>query len=109
MKEKGLISRILSAKFGGYLTFGSLEAGVVSAPGQPTVKDLLDLYSFRQIGPETKVHGVVGNPIGHSKNHHVYNAAFKSVGFNGIYLPLLVDSVKNFLDTYSSPDFVVYR
>ncbi|XP_062084611.1 bifunctional 3-dehydroquinate dehydratase/shikimate dehydrogenase, chloroplastic-like isoform X2 [Humulus lupulus] len=108
MKEKGLISRILSAKFGGYLTFGSLEAGVVSAPGQPTIKDLLDLYNFRQIGPDTKVHGVIGNPIGHSKSPHLYNAAFKSVGFNGIYIPLLVDSVENFLNTYSSPDFVGY-
>nr|CAN60561.1 hypothetical protein VITISV_034024 [Vitis vinifera] len=108
MAERGLISRILSAKFGSYLTFGSLEAGVVSAPGQPTVKDLLDLYNFRQIGPDTKVHGVIGKPIGHSKSPHLYNSAFKSVGFNGIYLPLLVDSVKNFLTTYSSPDFVGY-
>ena len=109
MKERGLIARILSAKFGGYLTFGSLEAGVISAPGQPTIKDLLDLYNFRQIGPDTKVLGVIGNPIGHSKSPHLYNAAFKSVGFNGVYVPLLVDSVENFLNTYSSPDFVGYR
>ncbi|XP_057960848.1 bifunctional 3-dehydroquinate dehydratase/shikimate dehydrogenase, chloroplastic-like [Malania oleifera] len=108
MGEKGLISRILCAKFGGFLTFGTLEAGVISAPGQPTVKDLLDLYNFRQIGPDTKVHGVIGNPIGHSKSPHLYNPSFKSAGFNGIYLPLLVDSVPNFLNTYSSPDFVGY-
>uniref|UniRef100_A0A5B7A1S8 Putative 3-dehydroquinate dehydratase/shikimate dehydrogenase 3 n=1 Tax=Davidia involucrata TaxID=16924 RepID=A0A5B7A1S8_DAVIN len=108
MGERGLMSRILSAKFGGFLTFGGLEAGVVSAPGQPTVKDLLELYNFRQIGPDTKVHGVIGNPIGHSKSPHLYNAAFKSAGFNGIYLPLLIDSVANFLNTYSSPDFVGY-
>ncbi|GAB2287366.1 hypothetical protein Dimus_021746 [Dionaea muscipula] len=108
MGEKGLISRILSAKFGGFLTFGVIEAGAVSAPGQPTIKDLLELYNFRQIGPDTKVHGVIGNPIGHSKSPHLYNAAFKSVGFNGIYLPLLVDSVAKFLKTYSSPDFVGY-
>ncbi|GMH07775.1 hypothetical protein Nepgr_009615 [Nepenthes gracilis] len=108
MGEKGLMSRILSAKFGGFLTFGVLEAGEVSAPGQPTIKDLLDLYNFRQIGPDTKVHGVIGNPIGHSKSPHLYNTSFKSVGFNGIYLPLLVDSVADFLNTYSSPDFVGY-
>lgn len=109
MGEKGLISRVLCAKFGGFLTFGSLEAGFISAPGQPTLKELLDLYNFRQIGCDTKVYGVIGNPIGHSKSPHLYNAAFKSVGFNGIYLPLLVDSVTSFLDTYSSPDFVGYR
>ncbi|XP_058222429.1 bifunctional 3-dehydroquinate dehydratase/shikimate dehydrogenase, chloroplastic-like [Rhododendron vialii] len=108
MGERGLMSRILCAKFGGFLTFGALEAGVVSAPGQPTIRELLDLYNFRHIGPDTKVHGVIGNPIGHSKSPHLYNAAFESAGFNGIYLPLLVDSVANFLNTYSSPDFVGY-
>lgn len=108
MGDKGFISRILSAKFGGFLTFGALEAGVISAPGQPTVKELLDLYNFRELGPDTKVHGVIGNPIGHSKSPHLYNPAFKSVNFNGIYLPLLVDNVANFLNTYSSHDFVGY-
>ncbi|KAJ9131543.1 hypothetical protein P3X46_035198 [Hevea brasiliensis] len=108
MGERGFISRILAAKYGGFLTFGSIEAGVVSAPGQPTIKDLLDLYNIRQIGADTKIHGVIGNPIGHSKSPHLYNAAFKSVGFNGIYLPLLVDSVANYISTYSSPDFVGY-
>ncbi|KAG6750570.1 hypothetical protein POTOM_045068 [Populus tomentosa] len=108
MGERGLMSRVLAAKYGGFLTFGSVEAGVVSAPGQPTVKDLLELYNLRQIEADTKVHGVIGNPIGHSKSPHLYNAAFKSVGFNGIYLPLLVDSVANYISTYSSPDFAGY-
>ncbi|KAG4908566.1 hypothetical protein JHK86_057050 [Glycine max] len=108
MGEKGFISRILCAKFGGFLTFGSIEAGAISAPGQTTIKELLDLYNFRQIGVGTKVHGVIGNPIGHSKSPHLYNPAFKSVGFDGIYLPLLIDNVSDFLNTYSSPDFVGY-
>ncbi|GAB2277534.1 hypothetical protein Dimus_012244 [Dionaea muscipula] len=108
MGEKGLMTRVLSAKFGGFLTFGVIESGKVSAPGQPSIKDLLDLYNFRGVGPETKVHGVIGNPISHSKSPHLYNPAFKSVGFDGVYLPLLVDSVPNFLKTFSSPDFVGY-
>lgn len=109
MGEKGLISRVLSAKYGSFATFGTLVAGEVSAPGQPTVLDLLELYNFRQIGADTKVHGVIGNPIGHSKSPHLYNAAFKANNFNGIYLPLLVDSVANFINTYNSPDWVGYR
>ncbi|KAG5236069.1 bifunctional dehydroquinate dehydratase/shikimate dehydrogenase [Salix suchowensis] len=105
MGERGLISRILCAKFGGYLTFGTLESGVVSAPGQPTIKDLLDLYNFRQIGPDTKVFGIIGKPVGHSKSPVLYNEAFKSVGFNGVYVHLLVDDIARFLQTYSSTDF----
>ncbi|KAI4303538.1 hypothetical protein MLD38_039151 [Melastoma candidum] len=59
-------------------------------------------------GADTKVHGVIGKPIGHSKSPHLYNAAFKSVNFNGIYLTLLVDNVANFINAYSNPDFVGY-
>ncbi|KAF2287720.1 hypothetical protein GH714_002441 [Hevea brasiliensis] len=105
MGEKGLISRILCAKFGGYLTFGTLESGIVSAPGQPTIKDLLDLYNFRQIGPDTKVHGIVRKPIGHSKSPFLYNEAFKSIGFNGVFVHLLVDDIAKFFQTFSSTDF----
>lgn len=109
MGERGLISRILCPKFGGYLTFGTLEAGAVSAPGQPTIKDLLDLYNFRRIGPDTKVFGIIGKPVGHSKSPILYNGAFKDVGFNGVYVHLLVDDVSSFLKTYSSIDFAGFR
>ncbi|OAY35077.1 bifunctional 3-dehydroquinate dehydratase/shikimate dehydrogenase, chloroplastic [Manihot esculenta] len=105
MGERGLISRVLCAKFGGYLTFGTLESGIVSAPGQPTIKDLLDLYNFRLIGPDTKVYGIIGKPVGHSKSPTLYNEAFKSVGFNGVYMHLLVDDIANFFQTFSSTDF----
>jgi 3-dehydroquinate dehydratase / shikimate dehydrogenase len=70
MGEKGLMSRILCPKFGGYLTFGTLEHGKVSAPGQPTIRDLLDSFNFRQLGPDTKVFSIIGNPVGHSKLIH---------------------------------------
>ncbi|XVF62678.1 hypothetical protein PTKIN_Ptkin09bG0027500 [Pterospermum kingtungense] len=105
MGERGLISRILCAKFGGYLTFGTLEAEVVSAPSQPTIEDLLKLYNFRQLGPDTKVYGVIGKPVGHSKSPMLYNEAFKSAGFNGVYVHLLADDLAKFLQTYSSTDF----
>lgn len=109
MGERGLISRILCAKFGGFLTFGTLENGIVSAPGQPTIKDLLDLYNFRQMGPDTKVFGIIGKPVGHSKSPILYNEAFKSVGFNGVYVHLLVDDIAKFFQTYSSNDFAGFR
>ncbi|CAH9146521.1 unnamed protein product [Cuscuta epithymum] len=105
MGEKGLISRILCPKFGGYLTFGTLEDGKVSAPGQPTIKDLLDLYNFRQLGLDTRIFGIIGKPVSHSKSPLLYNEAFRSVGFNGVYVHLLVDDVASFFQTYSTTDF----
>ncbi|XP_038992038.1 bifunctional 3-dehydroquinate dehydratase/shikimate dehydrogenase, chloroplastic-like [Hibiscus syriacus] len=105
MGERGLISRILCAKFGGYLTFGTLEPGVISAPGQPTINDLLNLYNFRQLGPDTKVYGIIGKPVGHSKSPMLFNEAFKAAGVNGVYVHLLVDDLAKYLGTYSSTDF----
>lgn len=89
----------------GYLTFGTLESGVVSAPGQPTIDALVNLYNFRQIGPDTKVFGIIGNPVSHSKSPILYNEAFKQVGFDAVYMHLLVDDVAKFFETYSSTDF----
>ncbi|KAI9084312.1 hypothetical protein K1719_033654 [Acacia pycnantha] len=106
MGERGLISHLLSPKFGGYLTYAALETGAsISVPGQLTVKDLIDLYNFRLIRPDTKVYGLVGKPVGQSKSPLLYNTAFKSVGFNAVYVPFLVDDVQKFLHAYSSPDF----
>lgn len=90
MGEFGLMSRILAPKFGGFLTFASLRSATTTAPGQPTVGELLDLYRFRSIGPETAVYGVVGHPVSHSLSPHVHNAGFESVQHDGVYLPLPV-------------------
>ncbi|CAL9772552.1 unnamed protein product [Musa acuminata subsp. burmannicoides] len=105
MGERGLISRLLCPKFGGYLTFGTLGVGKESAPGQPTISDLLNVYNIRQIGADTKIFGIVGKPVGHSKSPVLFNVAFKSVGLDAVYVPLLVDDLVNFLNAYSSMDF----
>ncbi|XP_020589422.1 bifunctional 3-dehydroquinate dehydratase/shikimate dehydrogenase, chloroplastic isoform X5 [Phalaenopsis equestris] len=105
MGDRGLMSRILCPKFGGYLTFAALSTGKESAPGQPSLSDLLDIYNIKQIKADTKVYGVVGKPVAHSKGPIIHGTAFRSVGYNAVYLPLLVDDFESFLSTYSSPDF----
>ena len=97
MGDRGLISRVLCAKFGGYLTFGTLESGVVSAPGQPTLKDLLHLYNFKQLRPETKVYGIIGKPVSHSKSPKLFNEAFKIVGYDCLQIE---NHVQPFLTKY---------
>ena len=90
MGEFGLMSRVLAPKFGGFLTFASLRDASATAPGQPTIEDLLGLYRFRSIGRETKVYGVIGWPVGHSLSPHVHNAGFEAVGWDGVYVPMPV-------------------
>lgn len=92
MGEFGLMSRVLAPKFGGFLTFASLRPTATTAPGQPTVEELLKLYRFRSIKPTTKVYGVIGWPVGHSLSPLVHNAVFEASGHDGVYLPLPIPS-----------------
>lgn len=90
MGEFGLMSRVLAPKFGGFLTFAALRDQSTTAPGQPTVADLLGIYRFGSITARTKVYGVIGWPVGHSLSPRVHNAGFAGVGHDGVYLPLPV-------------------
>ncbi|MEE8155999.1 MAG: type I 3-dehydroquinate dehydratase [Phycisphaerales bacterium] len=88
MGRFGLMSRVLAPKFGGFVTYACLELDEASAPGQPTVDELLKLYRFDHIGPETKVYGVIGWPVEHSLGPRIHNAGFETVDHDGVYLPM---------------------
>lgn len=90
MGAYGLMSRVLAPKFGGFLTFASLKPEGTTAPGQPTIAELLNLYRFKSITRTTKVFGIVGDPVEHSRSPAMHNAGFERVGFDGVYLPLPV-------------------
>ena len=90
MGEFGTMSRILAPKFGGFLTFAALDEGSGTAPGQPSVGDLVETYRFDRIGRKTRVYGVVGHPVGHSLGPVVHNAVFEAVDHDGVYVPIPV-------------------
>lgn len=56
MGERGQPTRMLAAKYGGYLTFGALGGGKESAPGQPTLRQLRQMYRLPQLTPDCQVH-----------------------------------------------------
>ena len=90
MGRFGLMSRVLAPKFGAFLTFASLRDEAATAPGQPTVAELINRYRFRAIDARTKVYGVIGWPAEHSIGPDVHNAVFEAVEHDGVYLPLPV-------------------
>lgn len=90
MGEFGLMSRVLAPKFGGLLTFAALRSTSTTAPGQPTLRELIHLYRFRSIGPHTRVYGVIGWPVTQSLSPLIHNAGFDAIGHDGVYLPLPV-------------------
>ena len=109
MGPRGLITRLLAPKFGGFLTFGALAPGAESAPGQPTVTELSRRYRLASLSPSTRVFGLIGNPVGHSKGPIIHNAAFAERGEDAVYVPFLVDNVRSFLDAFNATDFAGFR
>lgn len=117
MGQFGLMSRVLAPKFGAFLTFASLREAAATAPGQPTLAQLKDLYRFECINARTRVYGVIGWPVEHSLSPMVHNAGFEACskdtwevdeaagggpgkqgqgsaasdcGFNGVFVPMPV-------------------
>ena len=104
MGEAGLVSRVLARKFGAFLTFASLSDQSATAPGQVTIAEMKNLYRWGHIGPATKLYGVAAHPVRHSMSPAIHNAAFTAVGYDGIYLPMLVEpdyqNFKAFMDGF---------
>lgn len=90
MDEPGFMTRILTKKFYGLVTFANIGAKTATAPGQPTVEQLRDLYRWDSIDAQTEFYGVIGDPIAHSLSPAVHNACFNGAGLNKVYVPLLV-------------------
>ncbi|MEJ2701639.1 MAG: type I 3-dehydroquinate dehydratase [Sedimentisphaerales bacterium] len=100
MGEAGLISRILTAKLGGFLTFASIDEQKATAPGQLTVGQLRNLYRFDGVDAETELFGVIADPVGHSLSPAIHNACFAEKGMNKLYLPLLVKGASHEFETF---------
>ena len=88
MGEEGLISRLLAAKFGAPFTFAIAVEGAESAPGQPLVDAVRDIYRWDDQNGNTPVYGVAGWPVGHSLSPHIHNAGFDETWEEGVYVPL---------------------
>ena len=90
MDEPGFITRVLAKKLNGFVSFASIDEKTATAPGQPTVRQLKDIYRWDSINADTELYGVIGSPISHSLSPAVHNACFAEAGLNKVYLPLLV-------------------
>ncbi|MBT3921823.1 MAG: shikimate dehydrogenase [Nitrospina sp.] len=102
MGDLGEISRVLSPLFGGFLTFGSLETGQESAPGQMPAKTLKDIYRVNTVRSDFKIYGVIGNPVSKSQGYLVHNRAFEEQGSSDIYVSFRVDNVEKFFNEFKN-------
>ena len=94
MGDKGLASRVLSARIGNRWTY----AGDNVAPGQVSTARMRDEFRYRDLRPGTAVYGVVGNPVMHSLSPVMHNAGFRHFGIDAVYLPLLANDAADFIE-----------
>ncbi|MGC8559723.1 MAG: shikimate dehydrogenase [Phycisphaerae bacterium] len=86
MGEHGMISRTLAGKYGSAFTFGVLPGGASTAPGQPLVSELIDIYRLKAQRPDWAVFGLIGFPVAQSVSPHMHNAAMQAASFPGVYV-----------------------
>ncbi len=90
MGEYGVISRILCGKYGAPFTYATFSRERELAPGQLAFSEMSQIYRYDQIGPETPVYGVIGDPIAHSLSPLIHNASFRHDNIDAVYLPFRV-------------------
>lgn len=100
MGEYGEISRVLSPLFGGFLTFGSLETGKESAPGQILASVLRNVYRLGDRREDFNIYGVIGNPVSKSMGYLIHNRGFQEIGSQDIYVSFLVRQVEKFYHSF---------
>jgi len=97
MGPAGIITRVLGPSRGSFLTYGALDDENATAPGQPTAKQLRDVYRIERLDSETEVMGIVGNPVNQSLSPVIHNAAFAAANINAVYLPFQAHDVTEFM------------
>ncbi len=95
MGDLGIPTRILYKKTGSMFTFCSPEGQEV-ASGHLSPEIMHDLYHADRVNENTKVFGIIGNPVMHTSSPKIHNPAFDQLGLNSIYVPFLVDDVRTF-------------
>jgi 3-dehydroquinate dehydratase/shikimate dehydrogenase len=100
MGELGLPSRILAAKFGAFATYVAADAAQPTAPGQPSLSTMKNLYGWDRINKSTELYGVIGDPVRHSLSPNLFNHIFSRYELNALYVPWLIPNDLHTLNSF---------
>lgn len=90
MGEIGMPSRILSLKMGSPFMYAAFNKERAIAPGLPSFEEVRRFFQVDKINAETKVYGVMGDPVAHSFSPALHNAMFHRENMNAVYIPFRV-------------------
>jgi 3-dehydroquinate dehydratase/shikimate dehydrogenase len=90
MGDLGTPSRLLGLCLGMPYTYAAFNRERQIAPGIIPFQEVQRIYHIEDINAETRVFGVIGDPVNHSLSPLIHNAAFQHLGINAIYVPFRV-------------------
>jgi 3-dehydroquinate dehydratase/shikimate dehydrogenase len=102
MGEAGKWTRILGPAFGAPLTYASLETGKENAPGQISVRDMIEVFRVKDLTEKTKVFAIIGDPASKSLSPYMHNAAFELKSVDAVFVPMEVKELGRFMTEFIS-------
>ena len=72
------------------------EPNGLAAPGQLDWDSLRSRYMAHKLTPQSAIYGLVGSPVAQSIGAAIHNAALRSRRLDGVYIPFLVNSLRDF-------------
>ncbi|MEO7539503.1 MAG: type I 3-dehydroquinate dehydratase, partial [Pyrinomonadaceae bacterium] len=98
MGEAGKWTRVLALAHGAFMTYAAINARQRTAEGQINADDLANIYRVKELDLETKVYGVIGNPVSASLSPYFLNPAFIDAGLNSVFIPFFVKDLGGFMN-----------
>jgi 3-dehydroquinate dehydratase/shikimate dehydrogenase len=91
----GAWTRLVAPRLGAPVVYGA-AGEIAGAPGQPTIRKLVEDYGLPALPPVEKLFGIVGNPVSHSLSPRIHNAAYRELGLPALYLPFHAEAFGDF-------------
>ncbi|HVB08375.1 MAG TPA: shikimate dehydrogenase [Candidatus Acidoferrales bacterium] len=93
MGEIATPARVLALREGSALAYATVE--MATAQGQVSLAAMTKLYRAGSLDRQTRVYGVIGDPIGHSLSPILHNTGFVARRVNAVFLPFLVRDLRD--------------
>jgi 3-dehydroquinate dehydratase/shikimate dehydrogenase len=89
MGVEGTFSRILSPIIGAPFIYAPLDS--LCAPGQIPLEEMLERYRIDQLSSQTKILGLIGNPVDRSPSRWTHHKAISHLNIDAVYVRIAVD------------------
>jgi 3-dehydroquinate dehydratase/shikimate dehydrogenase len=101
MGDIGVPTRILTGRANAPFTYATFNDERTLAPGQIGWRAMREVYRYDSITRNTRIYGVVADPVAHSLSPVVHNAALAAAGIDAVYVPFRVpaEQIDEFLST----------